>query len=226
MSAVTKHRGTLVFDLDGTLVDSAPDLADSLDLLLAEQGKRPLGLDIGRSLIGHGISNLVAKGLDRSGLKLDGPELEERIKRFHEIYADNLSRKTRPYAGVKEGLSLFQSQGFRLAVCTNKLEKYSRQILVALELAAHFDQVAGPDTFGVAKPDPRHLLLTIESLEGKGKPAVMIGESEVDIALAKAAGIPVIAVSYGYAKVPLAPLQPDALVPSFDALPTEVHRLL
>ena len=85
-------------------------------------------------------------------------------------------------------MSLFQEQGFKLAVCTNKLERYSRQILADLELADYFDQVAGPDTFGIAKPDPRHLLLTIESLEGDGKPAVMIGDSEVDVALAKAAG--------------------------------------
>jgi len=216
----------LVFDLDGTIVDSAPDLADALDLLLAEQGKPPLGLAVGRSLIGHGISNLVAKGLDRSGIKLDGPELDSRIKRFHEIYADNLSRKTRPYPGVKDGLSLFRDKRFRLAVCTNKLERYSRQILADLELARHFDQVAGPDTFGIAKPDPRHLLLTISSLAGNGKPALMIGDSEVDIELAKAACIPVIAVTYGYAKTPLAALNPDALVDRFDRVEGEVARLL
>ncbi|MFO0992883.1 MAG: HAD family hydrolase [Hyphomicrobiales bacterium] len=220
------HRGTLVFDLDGTLVDSAPDLADSLDQLLVEEGKQPLGLDIGRSLIGNGISNLVAKGLDRTGLKLDGPELEKRIKRFHEIYAGNLSRKTMPYEGVKYGLSRFKEQGFELAVCTNKLEKYSRQILVDLELAHHFRLVAGPDTFGIAKPDPRHLLMTIERLAGTGKPALMIGDSEVDVALAKAAFVPVIAVTYGYAKTPLAVLEPDAIVDRFDQLPNEVARIL
>ncbi len=216
----------MVFDLDGTLVDSAPDLADSLDLLLVEQGKQPLGLDVGRSLIGHGISNLVAKGLDRSGLKLDGPDLEKRIKRFHEIYAGNLSRKTQAYPGVNEVLPLFRDQGYRLAVCTNKLERYSRQILADLGLAAHFEQVAGPDTFGIAKPDARHLLLTIESLAGSGKPALMIGDSEVDIALAKAAGVPIIAVTYGYAKVPLADLEPDAIVDSFTEIPSEASRLL
>lgn len=226
MPASASHRGTLVFDLDGTLVDSAPDLADSLDLLLVEEGKQPLGLDVGRSLIGHGISNLVSKGLDRSGIKLEGAELEKRIRRFHEIYACNLSRKTRAYAGVKERLPLFKEQGFRLAVCTNKLERYSRQILNDLELAQHFEQVAGPDTFGIGKPDPRHLLLTIESLKGSDKPALMIGDSEVDVALAKAAGIPVIAVSYGYSKVPLADVEPDALVDSFAEIPVQVRRLL
>ena len=195
-------------------------------MLLVEQGKQPLGLEVGRSLIGHGISNLVAKGLERSGLKLDGPELEKRIKRFHEIYAANLSRKTRAYPRVKDGLALFQRQGFRLAVCTNKLERYSRQILADLDLAAHFDQVAGPDTFGIAKPDPRHLLLTIELLDGAGKPALMIGDLEVDIALAKAANIPVIAVSYGYAKTPLAALSPDAVVDSFDQVRHEVDRIM
>ena len=220
------HRGTLVFDLDGTLVDSAPDLADALDLLLMEHGKQPLGLEVGRSLIGHGISNLVAKGLDKSDLKLDGPELDKRIKRFHEIYAGRLSRKTRPYEGVKDGLSRFGEQGFELAVCTNKLERYSQQILVDLELADHFRLVAGPDTFGIAKPDPRHLLMTIERVAGTGKPALMIGDSEVDVALAKAASVPVIAVTYGYAKTPLAALEPDAIVARFDQLPKEVARIL
>jgi phosphoglycolate phosphatase len=226
MPAHTEHRGTLVFDLDGTLVDSAPDLADSLDLLLAEEGRQPLGLEVGRSLIGHGISNLVAKGLERSGLTLAGPELDNRIKRFHEIYAGNLSHKTRPYAGVTESLPLFRRQGFKLAVCTNKLERYSRQILADLGLDVHFEQVAGPDTFGIAKPDPRHLLLTIESIKGNGKPALMIGDSEVDIALAKAAAVPVIAMTYGYSKVPLADLMPDAMVDSFAALPAQIDRLL
>jgi phosphoglycolate phosphatase len=220
------HRGTLVFDLDGTLVDSAPDLADALDLLLVEQGAPPLGLDVARSLIGHGIRNLVAKGLDRSGFRFDAPELEKRIERFHDIYAGGLSRKTRPYPGVKDGLAHFRGEGFRLAVCTNKLEKYSRQILADLELAAYFQQVAGPDTFDVGKPDPRHLLLTIQSLDGANKPALMIGDSEVDVAVAKAAGIPVIAVSYGYAKTPLAALKPDALVDRFDQVRSEVERIL
>jgi len=226
MPVSARHRGTLIFDLDGTLVDSAPDLADALDQLLFEQGASPLGLYVARSLIGHGISNLVAKALDRSGLKLDAPELEKRIKRFHEIYAGNLSRKTRAYPGVKEGLGVFQGQGFRLAVCTNKLEKYSRQILADLGLADHFHQVSGPDTFGIAKPDPRHLLLTIEALGGAGKPAVMIGDSEVDVAVAKAAGVPVLAVTYGYAKSPLETLNPEGLAASFDQVPKEVNKIL
>ncbi|MBL8906034.1 MAG: phosphoglycolate phosphatase [Rhizobiales bacterium] len=216
----------MVFDLDGTLVDSAPDLADSLDLILVEQGRQPLGLDVGRGLIGHGISNLVARGLDRSGPKLEDPDLERIIRRFHEIYAGNLSRKTRAYPGVERVLGEFRERGFRLAVCTNKLERYSRQILIDLQLAEHFDLVAGPDTFGISKPDPRHLLLTIESVKGKGKPALMIGDSEVDITMAKAAALPVIAVSYGYAKVPIADLKPDVIVDSFAELQIQVGRLL
>jgi phosphoglycolate phosphatase len=226
MLANEHHRGTLVFDLDGTLVDSAPDLADALDTLLVEKGAPPLGLDIARSLIGHGISNLVTKGLNRSGVSLEPQDLERQIKRFHEIYAGNLSQKTRPYPGVKESLSLFNNEGWRLAVCTNKLEKYSRQILADLELADYFHKVSGPDTFGIAKPDPRHLLLTIEALDGTGKPALMIGDSEVDIAVAKAAVVPVIAVTYGYAKEPLAALKPDAVINSFDQLPSQVNRIL
>jgi phosphoglycolate phosphatase len=215
----------LVFDLDGTLVDSAPDLADALDALLEEQGLAPHGLDTTRKLIGHGISNLVLRGLERRGLTLDAAALAAQAERFREIYARNLSRKTRPYEGVAAALPQLHAEGWRMSVCTNKLERYARQILEDLGLLRYFEIVAGPDTFEAGKPDPRHLLRTVEALQGTVARAIMVGDSEVDVGTAKAAGMPIIAVSYGYTKTPLADLTPEAIVDRFADVPPAIARL-
>lgn len=217
--------GIVIFDLDGTLVDSAPDLADALDDLLIENGREPLGLAVGRALIGHGMDNLVRQGLARRGMTVGDDALRPFADRFRAIYATRLSRRTRPYEGVETALDRLAAEGWRLAVCTNKLELYARRILADLGLAARFAVVSGPDTFGVAKPDPRQLLRTIEAAGAGGMPAVMVGDSEVDVALAKAARVPIIAVTYGYAKTPLADLAPDALAERFDEVPALVKRL-
>lgn len=220
-----QSRGTVVFDLDGTLVDSAPDLADALDDLLAENGLAPLGLTVARELIGHGMDNLVRQGLDRRGLVVSGEDLHPFAERFRAIYAGRLSRHTKAYAGVEAALGVLREKGWRLAVCTNKLERYARQILTDLHLISAFAVVSGPDTFGIAKPDPGQLLRTIEAVGGADAPAVMVGDSEVDIAVAKAAGVPVIAVTYGYAKTSLASLAPDRMTDRFDRVPDLVEQL-
>lgn len=218
-------KGIVVFDLDGTLVDSAPDLADALDDLLVENGLDPLGLTVARELIGHGMDNLVRKGLERRGVMAAGDDLRPFADRFRAIYSSRLSRRTRPYAGVEEGLRALSERGWRLAVCTNKLERYARRILVDLGLGDAFAVVSGPDTFGVAKPDPGQLLRTIAAAGETGGPAIMVGDSEVDIATAKAAKVPVIALSYGYAKTPLAVLDPDSIVDSFSLVPDAVEQV-
>ncbi|WP_119390018.1 phosphoglycolate phosphatase [Taklimakanibacter lacteus] len=222
---MARPRGIVVFDLDGTLVDSAPDLADALDDLLIENGREALGLDVARALIGHGMDNLVRQGLARRGVTVEDDGLRHLADRFREIYAARLSRRTRPYDGVVAALAGLGDQGWRLAVCTNKLEAYARQILADLGLIARFAVVSGPDTFGVAKPDPRQLLRTIQASDAPGRPAVMVGDSEVDVAVAKAARVPVIAVTYGYAKRPLAELSPDGLADRFDQVPALVEGL-
>lgn len=217
--------GTIVFDLDGTVVDSAPDLADALDALLAEQDLAPLGLAVGRQLIGHGIGNLVLGGLQRSGISPDPARLSASVDRFREIYSGALSRKTRPYAGVEAGLERLRGAGWRCGVCTNKLERYARQILSDLGLIRFFDVVAGPDTFAIGKPHPEHLVRTVDALGGRVARSLMVGDSEVDIATAKAAGIPIVAVTYGYAKTALASLGPDLVVDDFDAVVPAIARL-
>lgn len=205
--------GRLIFDLDGTLVDSVPDLAGALDSLMFEKALAPIGEGEARRLIGHGISNLVRSALTLRGLDLEAYDASGDIKRFTEIYAGRLSYKTRPYPGVKMALADLAAAGWKMAVCTNKVERFARHILADLELDHFFAVIAGPDTFGVGKPDPEHLLRTAAAMAPPADgPVIFIGDSGVDIDTAKAACIPVVAMSYGYSKVPVAELSPDAVI--------------
>ena len=219
-------RGTVIFDLDGTLVDSAPDLADALDTLLTEMGLEPLGVDRVRQLIGHGMAELVRKGLIARGTRPEPPEMAQAVQRFTTYYTANLSRKSTAYPGTTEVLNTLHLAGWRLVVCTNKLEASARRLLQDLGMLSAFAIVAGPDTFGVAKPDPAHLLGCLPPNNPASRPAVMIGDSEVDIAAAKAAGLPVIAVTWGYAQTSLAALAPDMVCNTMLDIPAQVERLI
>lgn len=215
---------TVIFDLDGTLVDSAPDLADALDTLLHDLGYAPLGLEVARTLIGHGMAALVQAGLARHGRDLSGSDLAEMTGRFLKIYTSHLSRKTRPYPGAVDAITTLREQGWRLVVCTNKLEASARGLLSDLGLIDAFALVAGPDTFGVAKPDPGHLLNCIPDADRSG-PVVVVGDSGVDCQAAKAAGLPIILVDWGYARSPVGEMGADAVVSKFADVPDLVQTL-
>jgi len=216
-----RERGTIIFDLDGTLVDSAPDLADALDTLLAGRGHAPLGLDHTRQLIGHGVAERVRKGLQARGETLDAPSLSSAVQGFLGHYTLNLSRRSYPYSHTVQTLTDLAANGWRLVVCTNKLEASARKLLSDHGLLRFFALVAGPDTFGVAKPDPAHLLHCLPD----GGPAIMIGDSEPDILAAKAAHLPVIAMVWGYAQRPVADMAPDAVAQSMQDIPALVAQL-
>lgn len=215
------ERGTVLFDLDGTLVDSAPDLADALDALLVERGHAPVGIVHTRRLIGHGVASLVTQALAEKGETLTAPELAAAVQRFLDHYTPNLSRRSLPYPHTVQTLTELATAGWRLVVCTNKLEASARRLLADHGLLPFFDLVAGPDTFGVAKPDPAHLLCCLPT----GGPAIMIGDSEPDIMAAKAAKVPIIAVVWGYAKRPLVDLAPDAIAQSMRDIPALVAQI-
>jgi len=221
-----KPRGTIIFDLDGTLVDSAPDLADALDWLLTEMGYQPLGLNKVRQLIGHGMAELVRKGLEARGAQLEAQVLARAVERFLEYYTANLSRKSKAYPGTAEVLNALQKAGWRLVVCTNKLEANARLLLRDLGLLTAFELVAGPDTFGAAKPDPAHLLGCLPLGNPASRLAIMIGDSEVDVAAAKAAGLPVIAVTWGYYQKDIGELAPDAVAHNMQEVPALINRLI
>ena len=218
-------RGTVLLDLDGTLADSAPDLADSLDLLMAERGLAPFGLGGTRALIGHGIPALVAGALRERGLSPGEAEVAEAAQRFHTLYGPRLTARTRPYPGAEDALRALAGAGWRLVVCTNKRTAEARAILDGLGLLAAFDLVAGPDAVGARKPDPAHLLRALPAPPGPAHPAVMVGDTIVDVEAARAAHVPVIACAWGYAKGPVEALGADAVASSFAEVPVLVERL-
>jgi phosphoglycolate phosphatase len=217
--------GTLLFDLDGTLVDSAGDLAGSLDSLMAEKNLQPIGILATRTLIGHGIANLVRGALKLRGGCGSDEEVAQDLKRFMEIYGERLTQLTSAYPDVLETLAELHSQGWQMGVCTNKREKFARAIVSNLGMDRFFRFVSGPDTFGVSKPDPLQLTRTAEAVGG-GWPILFVGDSEVDVAAARAAGYPMIALSYGYSKISLASLAPEALIDHFREIPDVVNAIL
>jgi len=215
----------LVFDLDGTLVDTAPDLVGTLNVVLAREGLPVVPYDDARAMIGGGAKAMLVRGLEADG-RAATPELMERLfADFLAHYAGHIADRSRPFPGLTDALDALAGKGHRLAVCTNKLEGLSVQLLRALDLAGRFAAICGQDTFGIQKPDPEILRRTIAAAGGATSAAIMIGDSETDIRTARAAGIPVIAVDFGYSERPVAEFAPDRVISHFNQLPDEIASI-
>lgn len=212
------HTATIVFDLDGTLADTAPDLIATLNFILVEEGLKPVPLDRARDLVGAGGRALLERGIAANDRTVSAAHLDTLYQRFLEVYAGRIAVESRLFPGVAEALERFEAAGWRLAVCTNKVERHSVMLLEALGIAPRFHAICGRDTFPFFKPDPRHLTMTIEAAGGVPDTAVMVGDSQTDIATAKAAGIPVVAVPFGYTMTPVSELDPDIIIEHFDHL--------
>ena len=213
----------LVFDLDGTLVDSVPDLTNTLNKVLRERGYAPLTRAEVAPMVGDGVPVLVARGFAARGGR--AVEAAEALPRYIQLYEANATALTRPYPGVRETLSELRRRGYRTAVCTNKLQQATMVVLEGLDLAGLFDGVAGGDRYPVRKPDPGHLLGLISELGGSAGRAAMIGDSENDAAVAHAASVPLVLMRYGYARVAPETLDADAVLDQFAELPTTLERL-
>ena len=222
----TRSAPIVAFDLDGTLADTAPDLIMTLNAILAQEGLPPLPLERARNLIGAGARALIERGFEFAGRELAPGRLDELYRDFLAIYADNLCVETRLYPGVIESLDRLEADGFRLAVCTNKVERHSVLLLEALGIADRFAAICGRDTFPHIKPDPRHLTLTIDQAGGDRRQAVMVGDSRTDIVTAKAAGVPVVAVTFGYTDMPVRAMNPDRSIDRFEQLFEAVQDLV
>lgn len=217
---------TILFDLDGTLVDTAPDLWEALNLVFDESGIEPIPFDRIRGLVGQGALVMIERGLKERGLPVERERVKAMHVRFLAHYEANIANRSRPFPGVETALDALAENGDTLAVCTNKYEGLSVRLLEALDLAGRFAAICGPDTFGVRKPDPDHIRRTVQAAGGALDRAIMIGDSATDINAAKAAAIPVIAVPFGYTDTPVAELGPDRIVDHFDALTEAIDQLL
>jgi phosphoglycolate phosphatase len=216
---------TLVFDLDGTLVDTAPDLIEALNFVLDREGLPPVPLHSARNLIGAGARKLIERGLELEGRAASIADLNRMTVDFIEYYTAHIADASRPFEGLEGALDDLSLLGFRFAVCTNKLESLSKRLLDELGLSARFAAICGGDTFGVAKPDPAILRQTVARAGGRLATTIMVGDAGTDIGVARRAGVPVIGVSFGYTEVPIAELKPDQLIHHMRELPEAVRVL-
>lgn len=215
-----------VFDLDGTLADTAVDLVGTLNVILQGEGLPPLPVRKARDTVGAGAKALIQRGFEHAGKEIAPDHLDTLFQRFMVHYTDNICVGTTLYPGVPAALDRLEAAGFVLAVCTNKFEDHSVRLLDALGVGHRFAANCGRDTFPYFKPDPRHLTMTIEKAGGHPGRAVMIGDSRTDIVTAQAARIPSIAVPFGYTDVPVRRLKPDVVINHFDELFGAVGSLL
>ena len=221
---------TIVFDLDGTIVDTAPDLTAATNHALGLVGLEPVTVAELHPFIGHGSKAMIEAGLRFRGTSASGADLVGLHEAFLAYYADNIAVGSRPFEGVPELLDGLLAAGARLGVCTNKYADLSRLLLEQLDLARRFGAIAGRDTFAVCKPEAGHLTGTVEMAGGRADRAVMVGDSAVDFATAMAAKVPAIGVTFGYTPRPVRELAPEfavgAVIDHFGEFMPALERVL
>jgi phosphoglycolate phosphatase len=217
---------TVALDLDGTLVDSAPDLVGSLNTLLSEQRLPTLSLAQARVMVGRGARALIEHGFSAAGAQLAPGQTRPLVTRFIEVYRERIARESRPFEGVEAALAALKDAGAALCVCTNKFTDLSVALLEGLDLARFFAAIVGPDDVPAPKPDGRHLIAAVEAAGGRIERSVMVGDSASDVGAARGAGAPSIVVTFGYTEIAPAELGGDHLIAHFSELPPLVGRLL
>ena len=216
----------IVFDLDGTLVDTAADLVDSLNFCLESAGMRTVPTTGVKQFVGFGAKVMIQRAFAAEGRPLGEDRLEELFAMFLAHYAAHMPGHSQPYPGAVAALQRFQHSGWLMAVCTNKFEASAKQLISALGLTPWFGAVCGQDSFPFRKPDPRHLTETIAAAGGNATHAIMVGDSVTDIDTAKAAGVPVVAVDFGYSDRPVRDLGPSRVISRFDELTVDMAAAL
>ncbi|PZQ65155.1 MAG: phosphoglycolate phosphatase [Phenylobacterium zucineum] len=227
MAADALKGAVIAFDLDGTLVETAPDLIGTLNWLLAEEGLPALPMDQARPFIGRGARWMIERGFQAAGVDLPPARSLELFERFIPHYLDRIADESRPFPGCEAALDALAAAGAKLAVCTNKRTDLSVALLEKLDLARRFDAIVGADMAPAIKPDARHLQVAVDAVGG-GEMArtIMVGDAATDAGAARNARAHLILVSFGYTEIPVAELAPDELIHNFDALPQACMRLL
>lgn len=215
----------LVFDLDGTLVDTAPDLIAALNVILRREGIPELPLETARNLIGGGARKLIERGLELEGRSCSIAEIDRMTVDFIAYYSAHIADSSRPFPGLEAALDELAAQGFGFAVCTNKLESLSKLLLERLDLSHRFAAICGADTFGITKPDPAFLRQTVARAGGHLSSTIMVGDAGTDVGVARRAGVPVIGVTFGYTETPIEQLNPDRIISHMGDLPAAVGAL-
>lgn len=227
MSELHDFKGaTIAFDLDGTLVDTAPDLVGSLNAILAEEALPPLPFDEVRLMVGRGARALLERGFAAAGAPLGADRAPSLVDRFIAVYLDRIAHESAPFPGVVETLAGLKGAGAKLVVCTNKLTNLSDALLEATDLLPFFDAVIGADLAPAAKPDGRHVAAAIAAVGGDPSRAVMVGDSVNDALGARNAGVPSVLVSFGYTEDPVETLGADLVIHSFLDVPNACISLL
>jgi phosphoglycolate phosphatase len=220
------NGATIAFDLDGTLVDSAPDLIGAVNAVLVAEGLNPLPYDQGRPLIARGARWVLQCGLAAAGAPDPAAGADALFDCFLAQYGAHLADESRPFPGVAGALGTLKSAGATLVVCTNKPTELSRRLLSALALAPHIDDVVGADAVSAMKPDAAHLIEAVAAVGGDLARTVMVGDADTDARAARGAGTPLILVDFGYTAIAAAALAPDVLLHHFDGLVDACARLL
>jgi phosphoglycolate phosphatase len=220
------ERIAIVFDLDGTLVDTAPDLLASLNAVLVKAGHRPVAPGELRHLVGHGVRTLFERAFAETETEVSHAQVDSYTQMFLDHYRANIANASVPFPNVRETLERMAAEGAALGVCTNKPHDLTELLLDELDMTRHFPSIVGAGRTPFNKPDPRHIQAVIDELKAQDRRAVMIGDSPVDVAAARAAKIPVIAMSYGYTPVPAHELGADAVTGEFADLPAIISRLV
>jgi len=219
------YPDAVVWDLDGTLIDSAPDLADALSRLLREQGHPGLDEDQVRTMIGNGVEKLILRGFAAVDARIPTEQLSLLVSRFLLIYSASATHRTRLYDDAIAVLHHFQGAGLHQGICTNKPEAITRQILADLSIADVFDVIVGGDTTAAKKPDPLPLRTCMEALDVDAERCVLIGDSGVDVRTAQAINMPVGIVSFGYARERVEDIGADFIIDKLASLPESLSRL-
>jgi phosphoglycolate phosphatase len=220
------NGATIAFDLDGTLVDTAPDLVGALNIILAQESLPPLPFDDVRLMVGRGARALLERGFAAAGAPLNAEQAPALVQRFVDAYLVRIADESAPFPGVVEVLTDLKAAGAKLVVCTNKLTNLSLALLDAVALSPFFEAVIGADLAPAAKPDGRHVAAAVAAAGGDVTRAVMIGDSINDALGARNAGVPGVLVSFGYTEDPVETLGADLVIHSFLDVPKACITLL